>query len=136
MTGGAERSGDLYTYRDPATGRDTGVLINKLDVRDANAWTEIERRKTSQAASEIEYDGRVFAISPQGFRDTHKALFGELYTWAGQDRTMPMGIAGTGVRFAEPQYIATELDKRFRALDRSSNDAAGNGRFWVGHRRK
>ena len=93
---------------DPYVYPNTQVLINKYDIRDAEALQEIE--------------GFLFALKsaeplPAGHLDyshlkaIHYHYFNEIYTWAGQERTVD--IAKQNSYFAHIQYIEKELTKIF-----------------------
>lgn len=96
---------------DPYVYPGTDVLINKLNVRDPEKLAIIE--------------GRFFALKnldpmPIGKFDydhlkaIHYHFFNDLYTWAGQERTVD--IAKQNSYFAHTPFIASGLNKLFKNL--------------------
>ena len=102
---------------DPYTDSVTGVLLNKLGLGTAAELDAAEREITHAALillgeSPVHpgYDlPHVCAI--------HRRIFGDIYDWAGQIRTV--GIAKASL-FCLPQHIETSAAEIFRAL-RSEN---------------
>lgn len=101
----SEKPSDPYVY--PST----GVLINQFGIQDAAALQEIE--------------GVIFALKsteslPSGHFDyahlkaIHRHFFGDIYAWAGQQRTVNI-IKGDSY-FGHAAYIGNELDKLFLKL--------------------
>jgi cell filamentation protein len=98
-------AGDPYVY--PGT----DVLINKLDIRDADALRSFEIDIVAQRISEG--SPRVALIS-DGFRELHHHLFQDVYDWAGQIRTVD--IARPDAYFCRAIYISRQLDERFARI--------------------
>jgi len=96
---------------DPYLYTNSDVLINKKDIRDAALLQK----------AEIEFvKARLMQGLPKGqfdythLKKIHRHLFQDLYTWAGQERTMRMSKGGS--QFAFPEYIQKELNKLFLQL--------------------
>lgn len=106
--------GDPYdTVADPACYPDSDVLINIPDLRDADALE----------AFEIEAVGRrSLGLLPLGDFDPahycalHRHLFGDVYAWAGEYRSI---VTSKGKStFAQPERIEPEMRKLFARLDK------------------
>jgi cell filamentation protein len=88
----------------------TTVLINRLGLTDQQELNQAEKIVVSVRAAEIEttaYDGN-FTFS--FYCELHKKLFGDLYDWAGQLRTVEISKKGTAF------YPAKELASLGEAL--------------------
>jgi cell filamentation protein len=96
-------------YSDPVT----GVLYNKLGLGTA-AELEAAEREITHAALILLDDS---PVSPSydlpHLREIHERIFGDIYEWAGQIRTV--GIA-RGAMFCLPQYIDSSAAIIFREL--------------------
>lgn len=99
-------SGDPYVY----PGTDT--LINKFNTKDPVKLTELEGVAWSCASAlhptppgHFDYDH---------LKNMHKHLFGAIYDWAGQERTVDI-IKGNS-HFARKEFIGNELNKIFSKL--------------------
>lgn len=113
---------------DPYVYAGTDVLRNLRNIRTAAALETFERRQVN-AALQIETHPSFSGGVPdeKAFRDIHKALFGKVYDWAGQTRTVD--IAKESTYFCRAEYIDREMRDRFAALARANHlrglDAAG-----------
>ena len=96
-------------YSDPVT----GVLYNKLGLSTA-AGLEAAEREITHAALILLHEP---PISPSydlpHLREIHKRIFGDMYEWAGQIRTVAMA---KGAMFCLPQYIDSSAAIIFREL--------------------
>jgi cell filamentation protein len=88
------------------------VLINRLGIRqeDELALAEIELSQARVEAFEPDFDD----MSLRALQAIHRHLFQDLYSWAGELRTVDVSKGGT--RFANATRIAPEADKLFRQL--------------------
>lgn len=106
-------SQDKYgTGQDPYCYPDSGVLRNCLGIRDDAVLVNAERELTMIAASEID-----FGLPPYDLNylcKIHKQLFGDLYGWAGDIRTIDISKGNT--RFCWVKRIKPEADKIFQQL--------------------
>lgn len=123
---------------DPYCWPGTDCLANKLGLRDAAALRDAEFRLVSirdvQAARTI-IPGNYGLGHLQAF---HRHLFGDLYKWAGQTRTVD--ISKPGARFCHWRFIddqvstvLTGLSEDGFLLDWSELDAANNIAACVQH---
>lgn len=89
------------------------VLINKLDLRDAAALSEAERRVTGLNILEIKDKLVRGELDMKHLRDIHKAIFRDIFTWAGQVRTVDIA---KGNQFCLVQHIEAYADGIFTKL--------------------
>ena len=105
---------DKYgTDQDPACYSDSTVLINKLNIQDESALETAEREITALCAADIE-----FLLPPYNLsylRKIHKAIFQDLYAWAGEMRTVDISKGDT--RFCTVNRIEPEANKLFVVLN-------------------
>lgn len=96
---------------DPYLYPGTIVLRNKQNIHDPGELEQFERLMTVQRSREglppVE-------ISAEGYRAIHGHLFQDVYDWAGRDRTVE--LAKDESRFCRPEFIDSELRKRFAAI--------------------
>lgn len=105
--------GDRYqTVDDPACYPETDVLINLADLRDAQALAEFEIVQVGLRSLHLPPLG---GFGPEDYRALHRHLFGDVYAWAGEYRTIRTGKGGNW--FAYPEYIAPEMVRLFSRLD-------------------
>jgi cell filamentation protein len=101
---------------DPYVYPGTDVLRNRLDVRDA---TDLAEREAALSAIRIAQLERRFI--PGGhdlahLQATHRHIFGDVYSWAGELRTV--WISKGGDMFALPEHIDPYLRRLFADLAR------------------
>lgn len=115
MTGDAY---DRYFYG----GSDT--LINTLGIRDAEELHLVEYRESKLAMPEaLNYARSQETLTPETLKGIHKILFGRLYAWAGQWRTMALFKQATA-------FQAFVSDERMAlALERFEREGAATARY-------
>ncbi len=103
----------------------TTVLINKLGIRSQEALDEVERVVTSLHSVEIEREQSAEVFTFGYYLELHRRLFGDIYDWAGQIRTIELSKKGTSFCAAGKipsvgQAIFERLQrlKEFRGLPR------------------
>jgi cell filamentation protein len=99
------------TGNDPYCYKNTDVLINQLNIKDASILENAENEISDISSSSIDF------APPYDFlylQNIHQNLFGDLYAWAGQSRTIGMTKGDT--MFCRPEYIQREIDKLFKTL--------------------
>lgn len=97
---------------DPYTYPDSQVLINRFDITDDGQFIEMEKDFSELAIMEIE-----FSPPPYDLRywcSLHQTLFGDIYYWAGELRTID--IAKGTIRFRNINRIAPETNRLFNQL--------------------
>lgn len=96
-------------YSDPVT----GVLYNKLGLGTA-AELEAAEREITHAALILLDESPVFpSYDLPHLREIHKRIFGDIYEWAGQIRTVAIA---KGAMFCLPQYIDSSASIIFGEL--------------------
>lgn len=96
---------------DPYCYPGTNVLINKLNIRDNDALYKAE---------ELLYSAKSAEPLPKGNFDynhlkaIHKHFFGDLYEWAGKERTVDI-VKGNSY-FAHNKFIESEVNKQLAKL--------------------
>jgi cell filamentation protein, protein adenylyltransferase len=112
----------LDPYSDPLS----GVLRNRLGITDAERLQRVEAGLTQAALAELAARALPGQYDVGHLRAFHREIFGDLYPWAGDIRTV--GIAKTDP-FCLPEHIesyATEVfealarERHLRGLDRES----------------
>lgn len=101
---------------DPYVYPGTDILINKRNIRDADKLESFERVMSRRRAREPLDD---FPITYEGYKAIHKHLFQDVYPWAGQSRTVSLAKGGTF--FGPPDYVDSEMKKRFDLLKKERN---------------
>ncbi len=99
---------------DPYTYKGTSVLINKAGLRDQVA---AEKFETDMVIDSTQTLAPVLAQglpSLDKFKAIHAHVFGQVYEWAGEFRTINIS-KGTG-NFARPEYLESEGQKIFERL--------------------
>ncbi|MDQ2819302.1 MAG: putative adenosine monophosphate-protein transferase Fic [Pseudomonadota bacterium] len=91
---------------------DSDVLINRLGIRQ-EAELELAEIELTQVRIE-EFEPDFDDISFSALLAMHRHLFGDIYDWAGELRTVDVSKGST--RFANVSRIAPEAEKLFRQL--------------------
>ena len=100
--------------RDPYLYDDVDVLKNRANIKDSDTLRKAEADITNLAMSAIyERDYDKFDIDT--LRDIHRAIFGQIFDWAGEFRTIQMVkyeevLGGDTVRYAYPKDIKKRTD--------------------------
>jgi cell filamentation protein len=102
---------------DPYVYPGSNVLINLLDIRDADRLRDFETEITAQRIAEG-LPG--VPLTPDGYRQLHRHIFQDVYEWAGQIRTLD--ISKPNAYFCHHAYIKNELDKRFAKIADETKD--------------
>ena len=101
---------DHYCYPDSA------VLINKLGITDQSALDIAELEFTQYRVEQYEPDFEDFSWA--SLLHIHFFLFQDIYSWAGEIRTVDISKGTT--RFANVQFIGKEAIKLFLQLEREN----------------
>ncbi len=96
-------------YSDPAT----GVLYNKLGLVTAADLEAAEREITHAALILLDESPVSPSYDLPHLREIHKRIFGDIYEWAGQIRTVAIA---KGAVFCLPHYIDSSAAIIFREL--------------------
>ena len=118
---------------DPYSYPGTGVLRNRLDLREPSSLEAFEADAVTQRGMEPLPAGRFTATH---FRAVHRHLFQDVYAWSGRFRTVR--IAKDGSIFCYPEHIQTQITSLFECLaghDKlrglSAGDFAVNGAHFL-----
>lgn len=93
---------DRYVY--PGT----NVLTNKLDIRDEAKLREVECGMTNANIARLRSEGVTGRFDRAHIQAIHKAVFGDIYDWAGEFREVTTYKGGT--EFAKPEEIIGKLN--------------------------
>ena len=101
--------------RDPYCHPGTDVLFNKLGITDAGELARFERTMTelraAAALARIEHRPK---LDQAALQEAHRILFGDVYAWAGELRTVEIAKAGTP--FAPVHALPTYADNQILPL--------------------
>jgi cell filamentation protein len=98
---------------DPYTDPFTGILLNKLGLRTVGELESAEREITHAALILLRESPVRPTYDLPHLCAIHQRIFGDLYEWAGQVRTVAIA---KGNLFCLPQYIESSSADIFRAL--------------------
>ena len=94
---------------------ETAVLVNKFDIRDEEKLNEVELVLTSARYAEWLKEPLADSFDFEHYKAIHSFLFSDLYTWAGQVRTVNISKKGTGFTRAEDvESMAMRIFRRLK----------------------
>lgn len=93
---------------------DTLVLINKFNIRDEEKLNEIESVISTARHMEWLSAPQSIAFDFEHYKAIHRFLFGDLYEWAGEIRTV--NISKKGTKFTPAKEIESYAEQIFRRL--------------------
>ncbi|MCO6005674.1 Fic family protein [Actinoallomurus purpureus] len=121
---------------DPYTDPSTGVLLNKLGISDPDELSRAEADLTYLMLARLEARSLPGKYDLAHLRSFHKTIFGDLYPWAGELRTV---LIAKGHPFCLPQFIQSASDEIFFGLAREGylrglrrSEFAGRLAFYLG----
>jgi cell filamentation protein len=94
----------------------TSCLVNKFGIRDEDKLAEVEAAITFAKATELEVSPLPGRFDDEHYRAIHRYLFAEIYTWAGEIRTVDISKKGT--RFVPAAQIPILAEQCFSRLER------------------
>lgn len=104
--------GDRYQFDDdPGCYPGTTVLINLAGLQDQDALDQFEIEQVGERSLQPLPDG---GFDPKHYCALHRHLFGEVYSWAGEYRSV-VTWKGTS-RFAQPAFIPGQMKTAFARL--------------------
>jgi cell filamentation protein len=117
---------------DPYLDPDTGIFVNKFGITDQPTLDAVEFELTSAQIASFEEDPVPGNFDLAHLKAIHKQIFGQLYKWGGELRTVDMVKDGT--RFAHASHIESYANDLFQELRREHwlkglDDAAFLERF-------
>lgn len=98
---------DKYTYPN------TNVLINKFNIMDYDKLHEMERKISTLAGSQINEKGIKGNFDLKHLQAIHKALFSDIYNWAGEIRSIDIAKSNL---FCRAQFINSYAESVFGEL--------------------
>lgn len=115
--------------RDPYLFDDVNVLKNRAEIKDSELLRKAEADITNLGITSI-YEYEYEKFNTETLCDIHRNIFGQIYDWAGDFRTIQMVkyeevLGGDTVRYAFPKEIKKELSasmKEIRKLKRNGTN--------------
>ena len=106
--------------RDPYLYEDADVLRNLGNIRDPDLLRKAEADLTNIAMTSL-YFHQFERFDTKTLQEIHRMIFGQIYPWAGQFRTIPIIkrediLGGDSVRYAFPDEIREQLDVTMKDL--------------------
>ncbi len=102
----------------------TTVLINKLGLKNQDALNQAEKIAVTLRSAEIENSDFSGAFTFDYYCALHKRLFGDLYDWAGELRTVNLSKKGTSFypaeslrEFGNAKFAYLQSEKEFSGLE-------------------
>ncbi len=110
-----------YTYdsNDPYVYKGTDVLINKFGLTDFDELWSVERELSGVAAAELEVEPIKGGFDLDHLKAIHKALFEEIYEWAGNIRERGFISKGNSL-FCKAELIIPYSDDLFANLQKEN----------------
>ena len=93
----------------------TSCLINKFDIKDEVILKELETTITLNKITEYSLNPLFDSFDVQHYKNIHRYLFGDIYDWAGEYRTVDMSKKGT--IFAEAENVENLMSNCFKRLN-------------------
>ena len=108
--------------RDPYLYEDVDVLKNLANIKDNEKLRQMEGDLTVIGMAVV-YAKKYDKFDINTLCDIHKTIFGGLYEWAGEFRTIQMTksekvLGGDTVRYAEPSQISKQLKDIFKEISK------------------
>lgn len=106
--------------RDPYLYDDANVIKNLADIKDAELLRKAEADITGLAMAAI-YDYKYENFNTDTLQDIHRNIFGQIYDWAGEFRTIQIVkyedvLGGDTVRYAYPNEIKKHLNDAMKEI--------------------
>ena len=106
---------DLYLYDD------VPVLKNKLHIKDDKTLDLVEAEQ-SRMNMMLLYERGFDDFSPDGLREIHRVLFGDIYDWAGEYRLINIEkrvslLGGRSVWYSNDEDIPGDLEAVFNEIN-------------------
>lgn len=96
----------------------TNVLKNKMKIKDKDLLKSAERQITSVKIAKVESGKWIKGdFDLKHLQKMHKHIFGDIYDWAGQLRTVNIA---KGEMFCRPEFMEDQLNDIFRKLKKEN----------------
>lgn len=96
----------------------TAILINKFDIKDEQKLNEIEGVISSTRYAEWENNPTADSFDFEHYKAVHRYLFSDLYSWAGEIRTI--NISKKGTSFTPADAIESQAALIFNRLKKQN----------------
>lgn len=93
----------------------TSCLINKFDIKDEVILKELETTITLNKITEYSLNPLFYSFDVQHYKSIHRYLFGDIYDWAEEYRTVDMSKKGTN--FAKAESVEKLMSNCFKRLN-------------------
>lgn len=106
--------------RDPYLYEEVDVLVNLLGIKDSTLLRQAEADITNLSMSSI-YNQKYDKFNTETLQNIHETIFGQLYDWAGEIRTIQMikaeeVLGGDTVRYTYPKEIKSSLNVTMKEI--------------------
>lgn len=108
--------------KDPYLYDDTKTLKNLANIKDQNILRQAEADITNLAMTAV-YNMNFEKYNTQALQEIHEYIFGQIYDWAGEFRSIQMVkyediLGGDTVQYAYPKEIKRQLNAIMKELDK------------------
>ena len=108
--------------RDPYLYDDADVLKNLSGIKDRELLRMAEADITNLAMTGI-YNRKYVKFNTETLQDIHRVIFGQIYDWAGEFRTIPVAkaedvLGGDTVHYAYPKEIKKQLNISMKEISK------------------
>jgi cell filamentation protein len=107
-----------YSDNDKYTYPDSSILVNKLSIREQELLERLEFDYVALRSIELTEHFLKIPFRINTLQEIHKKLFGDIYEWAGEFRTVDISKGDT--RFCNIKFIKQELLKLFMELEKEN----------------
>lgn len=117
--------------RDPYILENSDVLSNRLSIRDKETLDAFERDITAGKIAQISRVKGSFDY--EHYARMHEFIFGDIYEWAGKERTIPIEkservLDGMSVTYSQPKNIRKDAEKVLTSLNKVDWSALPNNK--------
>ncbi|MDC7951386.1 Fic family protein [Methanomassiliicoccaceae archaeon COG_1] len=102
------------------------ILRNKMGIKDQDKLSKIERDVSFIKTTELMKNSSCVSFTTEHLCSIHAFLFGNLYDWAGQIRTVDIS---KGASFCKHEYVLSNLDNVFRQMSKEDFRSMGKDRL-------
>lgn len=116
--------------RDPYLYDDADILKNRANIKDSELLRKAEADITNLAMTAL-YTQQYDKFNTDTLCDIHRTIFGQIYDWAGEFRTIQMVkyeevLGGDTVRYAVPKDIKKELNATMKEISKLKRNGSND----------
>lgn len=116
--------------RDPYLYDDADILKNRANIKDSELLRKAEADITNLAMTAL-YTQQYDKFNTDTLCDIHRTIFGQIYDWAGEFRTIQMVkyeevLGGDTVRYALPKDIKKELTATMKEISKLKRNGSND----------